>query len=83
MTQTIDVAVRELTTRDLLDLPPTTDVETAARALGIGRTHAYHLARNDRFPCSVLRAGRSFRVVTADLQRVLQASPPPESVPAA
>ncbi|MFC8723798.1 DNA-binding protein [Streptomyces bacillaris] len=83
MTQLAGAATPSITTRDLLDLPPTTDVETAARALGIGRTHAYNLARTDAFPCGVIRAGRSFRVVTADLQRVLQASPRPENVPAA
>ncbi|WP_219933674.1 helix-turn-helix domain-containing protein [Streptomyces sp. NWU339] len=60
-----------LTTADLFALPPTTDVETAARALGIGRTLAYQLVRTDKFPCEVIRTGRSYRVVTADLRRVL------------
>ncbi|MFE4336092.1 DNA-binding protein [Streptomyces sp. NPDC056831] len=61
-----------ITTRDLLDLPPTVDLETAAAAFGFGRTHAYRLARTDTFPCKVIRPGRLFRVVTADMLRVLQ-----------
>ncbi|MEW2633311.1 DNA-binding protein [Streptomyces sp. NPDC048389] len=65
-----------MTTRDLMDLPPTTDLETAGRAFGIGRTTAYALARSNEFPCRVIRTGRLFRVVTADMLRVLQVSPP-------
>ncbi|MFJ3100408.1 DNA-binding protein [Streptomyces sp. NPDC086835] len=81
MTQTAATAPA-LTTRDLLDLPPTIDLETAGRAFGIGRTTAYSLARNGQFPCKVIRTGRLFRVVTADMHRVLQVSPSPESAAA-
>ncbi|MEU0272299.1 DNA-binding protein [Streptomyces sp. NPDC006307] len=80
MTQTAAPA-QAMTTRDLLDLPPTIDLETAGRAFGIGRTLAYDLARTDNFPCKVLRTGRLFRVVTADMLRVLQV-PSPESAAA-
>lgn len=62
---------RAMTVQNLLDLPAVVDIETAGRALGIGRTLAYQLARTDQFPCEVVRAGRAFRVVTADLRRVL------------
>lgn len=71
MTQGAIAAAPALTVRDLLDLPPAVDVETACQALGISRSHGYNLARRGQFPCKVLRAGRSFRVVTADLRRVL------------
>ncbi|MBT2490677.1 DNA-binding protein [Streptomyces sp. ISL-96] len=81
MTQQPTAAVQGMTTRDLLDLPPTTDLETAGRAFGIGRTTAYALARSDEFPCRVIRTGRLFRVVTADMLRVLQV-PLPESAAA-
>ncbi|GAB3494021.1 DNA-binding protein [Amycolatopsis cihanbeyliensis] len=47
------------------------DLLTAGRALGLGRTLAYELAKKDEFPCRVLRLGNSYRVVTADLLRVL------------
>lgn len=70
MTQA-SVSPQEITTRDLLDLPPSVSVEVAAAAFGIGRTNAYALARQGEFPCKVIRVGRLFRVVTADLRRVL------------
>ena len=72
-----------LTRAELLALPVTVDVPTAARALGLGRSTAYELARRDQFPCRVLRVGRSYRVPTADLMRVLGVDPPtPEEAPA-
>lgn len=64
-----------LTRSELLALPAAVDVETAARAFGIGRTTAYALARTDQFPCKVLRAGKAYRVITEDLLRVLQITP--------
>ncbi|GHD34866.1 hypothetical protein GCM10010313_81820 [Streptomyces violarus] len=36
-----------------------------------GRTKAYELVRAGRFPCKVIPAGRTYRVVTGDLRRVL------------
>ena len=65
-----------LTRAELLALPVTVDVPTAARALGLGRSTAYELARRDEFPCRVLRIGSSYRVPTADLMRVLGIEPP-------
>lgn len=60
---------------DLLRLPAAIDIETAAKAFGLGRTTAYALAKADEFPCMLIKAGRSYRVVTADLLRVLQVTP--------
>ena len=65
-----------LTRAELLALPVTIDVPTAARALGLGRSTAYELARRDEFPCRVLRVGSSYRIPTADLMRVLCIEPP-------
>jgi excisionase family DNA binding protein len=65
-----------LTRAELLALPVTVDVPTAARALGLGRSTAYELARRDEFPCRVLRVGSSYRIPTADLMRVLCIEPP-------
>lgn len=48
-------------------LPPTIDLLTAARLLGIGRTAAYRLVREGRWPTPVIRAGRLIRVPTAPL----------------
>jgi excisionase family DNA binding protein len=56
---------------ELLALPVTVDIGTAARALGLGRSTGYELARRGEFPCRILRLGSSYRVPTAELLRVL------------
>ena len=61
-----------LTTAEVLALPATVDICTAGRAFGLGRTVSYRLANSGQFPCKVVRAGASYRVVTADLRRVLE-----------
>ncbi|MFD5874050.1 DNA-binding protein [Streptomyces sp. NPDC060322] len=66
---------RPLTRDELLKLPAAVDIETAARAFGLGRTTAYTLAKAGQFPCQVIRAGRSYRAVTADILRVLHITP--------
>lgn len=50
----------------------TTDVETAAQVLGIGRTLAYELVRSDAFPVRLLRFGRRVVVPVADLLKLLE-----------
>jgi hypothetical protein len=64
-----------MTSKELLELPATVDLVTAGRAFGVGRTTAYTLARNGEFPCRVIRAGKAYRAVTADLLRVLNIAP--------
>ncbi|MEV5537479.1 DNA-binding protein [Saccharopolyspora shandongensis] len=56
---------------ELLDLPAAVDLVTAGRALGIGRTKVYELNDRGELPFEVLTLGKSYRVVTADLLRVL------------
>jgi excisionase family DNA binding protein len=73
-----------MTRAELLALPAVVDVTTAARALGLGRSTAYDLARRGEFPCRVLHIGSSYRVPTAELLRVLGIEPDqPASPPAA
>lgn len=61
-----------LTQAELAALDTTTvDLETGNRAFGIGRSLGYKLAREGRYPCRIIRAGSAYRVVTADLRRVL------------
>jgi len=61
-----------VTREELLALPVSVDlVPTAARAIGVGRTVAYEMARNGTFPVPVLKLGTRYRVVTADLRRLL------------
>lgn len=62
-----DDATRGLTREELLALPAAVDLETANRALSLSRTTGYYLARRGRYPCTVLRLGNAYRVVTADL----------------
>jgi hypothetical protein len=50
------------TINDVLKLGLTTDLETAASILGIGRTKAYQMAGDDQFPVRIIRSGRSYRV---------------------
>ncbi len=60
-----------MTRSELLALPVAVDLTTAARALGLGRSTAYELARRREFPCRVLHVGSTYRVPTAELFRVL------------
>ncbi|WP_213456585.1 helix-turn-helix domain-containing protein [Rhizomonospora bruguierae] len=52
----------------------TTDIETAAAILGIGRTKAYELARADAFPVKVLRIGRRYVVPVPAILQLLEAT---------
>ncbi|MGA5374480.1 helix-turn-helix domain-containing protein [Streptomyces griseoincarnatus] len=54
----------------------TGSVEDASRALGFSRAKGYDLIRRGEFPCRVLRIGRTTRVVTASLLRVLESGVP-------
>jgi Helix-turn-helix domain len=49
----------------------TVDLMTAARALGLGRTKAYELAKREQFPCRVIRIGEHYRIPTAGLLELL------------
>jgi excisionase family DNA binding protein len=60
-------------TLDLAALPPTVDLPTAARLLGIGRTMAYQLVREGRWPTPVIYAGRKIRIPSAPLRALLGA----------
>lgn len=56
---------------ELNTLPAIVDLLTAARALGLGRTKAYELARRGEFPCPVFRVGDTYRVPTIALLELL------------
>ena len=64
-----------LTRSELLALPATVDIPTAAQALSIGRTLAYQLARTGQFPVPVLRLGSRYRIVTSGLLAALGIAP--------
>ncbi|MEW2634300.1 hypothetical protein AB0903_22325 [Streptomyces sp. NPDC048389] len=62
---------RGLTGDELLALPAVIDLDTSNRALMIGRSTGYGLAKQGEYPVKVLRLGNAYRVVTADLLRLL------------
>lgn len=62
--------------QELLALGVSTDLQTAARALGIGRNTAYTLAQRGEFPTKVLRLGTRFVVPTAGLRALLDVVEP-------
>jgi len=62
---------RGMSREELLELPAAVDLETGNRALGLGRSKGYELAKRGQYPCKVLRLGNAYRVVTADLLALL------------
>ncbi|MCP2343711.1 DNA-binding protein [Actinomadura rupiterrae] len=64
-----------LTIAQIRALPAMIDLVTAGRALGIGRTKSYALARAGTFPCRVLRVGDSYLVPITGVLQVLQLDP--------
>ena len=69
------VPVRGITLSEAMALPAVTDLITAGKVLGIGRNKCYELARANRFPCRVIRAGNSYPVPTVSLLMLLGVSP--------
>lgn len=64
-------SVKGLSKEELLALPVAVDLDTGNRALGLGRSKGYALAKRGEYPCKVLRLGKAYRVVTADLLDLL------------
>jgi hypothetical protein len=64
-----------LSVAQIQQLPAVIDVVTAGRALGLGRTTSYQLARSGEFPCRIMRVGRKYLVPTADLLTLLGLHP--------
>ena len=52
---------------ELLELPVSFGIKTAAPALGIGQSNAYEMAAAGTFPCPVKRYGQQYRVTRPDL----------------
>ena len=71
-------------TREALDeLGVSTDLQTAADALGISKSAAYKLAAADEFPVPVIRWGTRYSVPTAGLREALfggETSPPADEI---
>jgi hypothetical protein len=70
---TVTSATRIWTIEAVRNLGTTTDIETAGAILGIGRTKAYELAKEDAFPVSVLKIGRRYLVPVPPILELLGA----------
>ncbi|MFE0189272.1 hypothetical protein [Streptomyces sp. NPDC058989] len=64
-------APRGMTHGELLALPVSFSLEVANRALDLGRTTGFALAKRGAYPVRVLRLGRQYRVTRYDLLRYL------------
>lgn len=60
-----------ITTAEVLDLPPSVDLDTACRVFQISPATGYRLIKSNDFPCPVVRLGRMIRVPKTGLLRVL------------
>jgi hypothetical protein len=60
---------------ELLALPVMFNLDTSNRALDIGRTKGFALARDGEYPIPVRRIGAEYRVTRADLLRELGIDP--------
>jgi hypothetical protein len=70
---TVGARSRRVWTREeILTLGMTTDLETAAQILGIGRSKAYQLAKHGEFPVRVRRIGRRYVVPVLPLLTYLE-----------
>jgi hypothetical protein len=61
-------------------LPAVLDVPQAARLLGIGRTLAYELVRNDQWPTPVIRMGRLIKIPSGPLIELMSTGYPTNTV---
>ena len=66
---------RSWSAKKVRGLGVTTDVVTAGSVLGIGRTNAYQMVREGRFPVPVRTNGRRYVVMVADLLHAISAGP--------
>ncbi|MFE1770247.1 integrase [Streptomyces sp. NPDC059008] len=60
-----------MTHEELMALPVAVPLDVANRALGIGRTNGYAMAKRGAYPVRVLRHGRQYKVTRYDLHRHL------------
>lgn len=68
------MARRLPTLEEVRGWPATVDVVTAGRPFGLGRNGAYEAVKQGRFPVPVIKIGSRYRVVTAEVLALLEAS---------
>ncbi|MDV7101649.1 MULTISPECIES: helix-turn-helix domain-containing protein [Gordonia] len=60
-----------MTPEEIAALGVSTDLVTAARALGVSKSSAYAAARSGTFPVRTIRVGSRYVVPTAELKAAL------------
>jgi hypothetical protein len=65
-----------MSVREVLDLPVAISLEDANRALGLGRSNGYAMARSGEYPLPLLRLGRKYRCKRSDLLSLLNITDP-------
>ncbi|MFE5089419.1 DNA-binding protein [Streptomyces sp. NPDC056638] len=60
-----------MTEQEIRELPLLVNLETAGRALGIGKSKTYQLVREGTFPVPTLKLGEVVKVPTAGLKELL------------
>ena len=66
-----DAGQPSMTLEQLLNLPVTVPLVTAAAAFGLRRTKAHDLARAGEFPCRVIKVGQRYKVPRSALLEAL------------
>lgn len=61
------MAIKGLTTEEILALDAAVDIPTAGKCFKMGRSKAYELARSGKFPVEVLPMGSTFCVTRASI----------------
>lgn len=56
---------------EVMALPPSVSLQTACKALGISKATGYRLMKANEFPVAVVRMGRTIRIPTSGIHRVL------------
>jgi hypothetical protein len=72
-----------MTMEEMLALPMTFGIKTAARALGLGERKAYELAAKGEFPVPLRRIGLEYTATRPDLFRYFGLDPALVAVPVA
>lgn len=65
---------RGMSVQELLALPVAVSLDDANRALGLGRSLGYAMAKRGEYPCELLRLRRAYRVKRSDLLKILGVS---------
>lgn len=65
---------KPMTAAELRRLPVAVNLPTAARALSLGLTSAYVMAKQGQFPVPLIKVGGQYRVRRADLMTLLGVS---------